>query len=66
MPDQTLTLKHSGIEQWDRLTDLVAGETGTVTGAFTTEGSLYYSAVFPSYGAELTWIPESACEVSIP
>jgi hypothetical protein len=69
MTDKTLTLKHSGNEQWDRLADLVNGEVGTVTGAFTTDGVLYHNAVFPTYGAELTWIPAEACvveEVPIP
>jgi hypothetical protein len=64
MNEQTLTLKKSGNEAWDHLADLVAGEVGNVTGSFTTEGNLYFSAVFQVYGAELTWIPAGCCEVS--
>lgn len=66
MEEQTLKLKKSGNQHWDTLADMVAGEVGTVSGSFTTSGQLYYSAVFSGFGAELTWIPEFACELSIP
>jgi len=59
---QTLTLKTSGDTFWDRITGLVNGETGAVSGAFTTDGNQFYNAIFPNYG-EVTHIPSAACNV---
>ena len=64
MNKQSLTLKLSGIENWDALTVAVNGEVGTVTGSFITNRSIYYTALFPVYGAELTWIPAECCDVT--
>jgi len=59
---QTLTLRITGNSLYDRIAGLVNGESGEVTGSFTTDGEQFYNAVFPSYG-EVTWIPASCCEV---
>lgn len=60
---QTLTLKITGNEFWDRIAGLVGNESGEVTGSPFTDGKQFYSALFPGYG-EATWIPAECCEVT--
>lgn len=60
---QTLTLKITGDEFWDRIAGLVGNESGEVTGSPFTDGKQYYNCLFPGYG-EVTWIPAECCEVA--
>jgi hypothetical protein len=60
---QTLTLKVTGNDLYDRIAGLVGNEAGKVTGAFTTDGKQYFNANFPNYG-EVTWIPEECCTIT--
>jgi hypothetical protein len=60
---QTLTLKLTGNDLYDRIAGLLDGESGEVTGAFTTDGKQYFNANFPNYG-EVTWIPAECCIVT--
>jgi hypothetical protein len=59
----TLTLKVTGNELYDRIAGLLDGESGEVTGSFTTDGKQFYCASFAGYG-EVTWIPEECCTIT--
>lgn len=58
-----LTILQNSDEYWNRIAALINGEQGDVTGAYETDGKRFYSAIFPMYGGEVTWIPDTACEV---
>lgn len=60
---QTLTLKVTGNELYDRIAGLVQGEEGEVTGSPYTDGKQFYNAVFADYG-EVAWIPSECCEIT--
>ena len=60
---QTLTLKVTGNELFDRIAGLISGESGEVTGSPYTDGKQFYNAIFPAYG-EVTWIPAECCTVT--
>jgi hypothetical protein len=60
---QTLTLKTTGNDLYDRIAGLVGGESGEVTGSPFTDGKQFYNAVFQGYG-EVTWIPAECCIVT--
>lgn len=59
-----ITLKASGDEFWDRIANLVGSEEGIVTGSPDNEGLQFFNAIFPLYGEEVSWIPDSACSVA--
>jgi len=59
-----LILKATGNELFDRITVLVNGEEGKVTGSPITNGKQFYQAVFPIYGEEVCWIPSECCDVT--
>ena len=58
-----LTLKTTGNELYDRISGLVQGEVGEVTGSPFTDGKQFYNAVFSGYG-EVTWIPAECCTIT--
>jgi len=49
---------------WGRIATLLNGEQGEITGTYKTDNGKFYSAVFPIYGGEFSWIPAAFCTVS--
>ena len=59
-----LTLLPNSDAYWSRIASLLDREHGEVTGTYETDGKKFHSAVFPSYGGEVTWLPAEFCEVT--
>ena len=58
-----LTIKPNEDPHWGNVATILNGEYGEITGTYETEGGKFYSAVFPIYGGEFTWIPSEFCQI---
>ena len=61
---KTLVINQTSNTFWNRIATLLKGESGTVSGEFTTDANTFYNAVFPVYEGEFTWIPDECCTVT--